>query len=87
MNKNVAIHLERKEYWRTIIKQCDASGQLQQDWCRENKVSATSLSKWRTVIWREEEKEYAAAKEERAFVEMTTALVQKESKRPLIGVH
>jgi len=84
MNKVEAVHLERKEYWRALIKRCDASGQLQQDWCKENNVCATSMSKWRRTIWREEEaeKEFAAAREEQAFIDITTELAQeKDSER------
>ena len=55
MNKNQIVHQERKEYWRELIKQCDASGQTQQEWCQENKVCSASLSRWRNQIWREEE--------------------------------
>ena len=55
MNKNEMVHLERKEYWRNLIQQCDASGQAQQDWCKEHSVCAASLSRWRNQIWREEE--------------------------------
>ena len=81
MNKNHAIHLERKEHWRALIKQCDASGQTQQDWCKENQVCNASLSRWRNQIWREEEaeKEFAAAREERSFVEITPKLYNKEN--------
>ena len=84
MNRAEAVHLERKEYWKNLIKQCDDSGQLQQDWCRENNVCSTSMSKWHTTIWREEEaeKEFEVAREERAFVEMTAELAQeKDSER------
>ena len=72
MNKTEMIHKERKEYWRGLIKRCDASGVNQKDWCHENGICSTSMSKWRTVIWREEEakKEFAAAREERCFVEI-----------------
>ena len=72
MNKNEQVHNERKEYWRELIRQCDSSGQTQQDWCRENKVCSASLSRWRNQIWREEEaeKEFAAAREEHCFVEI-----------------
>ena len=72
MNKTEMIHNERKEHWRGLIKRCDASGQTQQDWCRENDVCFASMSKWRNTIWREEEaeKEFAAAREERCFVEI-----------------
>ena len=72
MNKNQIVHQERKEYWRELIKQCDASGQTQQEWCQENKVCSASLSRWRNQIWREEEaeKEFAAIREEHCFVEI-----------------
>ena len=85
MNKNEMVHLERKEYWRNLIQQCDASGQAQQDWCKEHSVCAASLSRWRNQIWREEEaeKEIAAAREERCFVEILPETAEdsgKESK-------
>ena len=72
MNKNQMVHQERQEYWRELIKQCDASGHTQQEWCQENKVCSASLSRWRNQIWREEEaeKEFAAAREEHSFVEI-----------------
>ena len=75
MNKVEQYHNERKEYWRNLINQCDASGKLQKDWCQENGVSNTSMSKWRNQIWREEEaeKEFAAAREEHCFVEIKAA--------------
>ena len=78
MNKNEMVHLERKEHWRSLIQQCEASGQTQQDWCKEHRVCSASLSRWRTQIWREEEaeKEFAAAREERCFVEMTSEMNQ-----------
>ena len=74
MNKIEQIHNERKEYWRELIKQCDASGLSQQDWCKDNNVCVASMSKWRNQIWREEEaeKEFAAAREEHCFVEIKT---------------
>lgn len=55
MNKVQLIHNERKEHWRKLIEQCDASGKTQQEWCQENHVCMGSLSKWRRTIWREEE--------------------------------
>lgn len=72
MNKTEQIHNERKEYWRSLINQCDASGKLQKDWCQENGICSTSMSSWRRRIWREEEaeKEFAAAREEHCFVEI-----------------
>ena len=74
MNKTEQIHNERKEYWRNLINQCDASGKLQKDWCQENGICSASMSKWRNQIWREEEaeKEFAAARarEEHCFVEI-----------------
>ena len=75
MNKVEQYHNERKEYWRNLINQCDASGKLQKDWCQENGVSNTSMSKWRNQIWREEEaeKEFAATREEHCFVEIKAA--------------
>ena len=75
MNKVEQYHNERKEYWRNLINQCDASGKLQKDWCQENGICSTSMSKWRNQIWREEEaeKEFAAAREEHCFVEIKAA--------------
>ena len=72
MNRSEMFHNERKEYWRELIRQCDASGQMQRDWCQENGICSTSMSKWRNQIWREEEaeKEFAAAREEHCFVEI-----------------
>ena len=72
MNKTEMVHNERKEYWRELITRCDASGKNQKDWCQENGICSTSMSKWRNVIWREEEaeKEFAAVREERCFVEI-----------------
>ena len=86
MNKNEMVHLERKEYWRNLIQQCDASGQAQQDWCKEHSVCAASLSRWRNIIWREEEaeREITAAREERCFVEMTSEISKdKEGNKEL----
>ena len=82
MNKNQIVHLERKEYWRGLIKQCDASGQTQQEWCQENKVCSASLSRWRNQIWREEEaeKEFAAAREEHCFVEIKAGVSDSDNK-------
>lgn len=75
MNRSELIHNERKEYWRELIRQCDASGQMQRDWCQENGICSTSMSKWRNQIWREEEaeKEFAAIREEHCFVEIKAA--------------
>ena len=72
MNMEEQIHNVRKEYWRTLIRQCDASGKLQKDWCQENGICSTSMSTWRSQLRREEaaEKEFAAAKEEHCFVEI-----------------
>ena len=82
MNKNEMYHNERKEYWRDLISRCDASGMNQQEWCQENHVCSTSMSKWRNVIWREEEaeKEFAAAREERAFVEIKLKQPARDNK-------
>ena len=72
MNKVEQYHNERKEYWRSLINQCNASGKSQIEWCQENGICNASMSKWRTKIWREEEaeKEFAAAREEHCFVEI-----------------
>ena len=80
MNKTEMVHNERKEYWREQITRCDASGMSQRDWCRENNICSTSMSKWRNTIWREEEaeKEFAANREERAFVEIKANQVEDE---------
>lgn len=50
MNKTEMIHNERKEYWRELITRCDASGMNQRDWCQENNICSTSMSKWRNVL-------------------------------------
>ena len=75
MNRVEMVHNERKEHWRGLIAQCEASGMTQQEWCRENQVCNASMSKWRTTIWREEiaQKEFAAVQEEHCFVEVTVA--------------
>ena len=72
MNKTEQVHNERKEYWRRQIALCDASDKNQKEWCLENGICSTSMSKWRNQIWREEEaeKEFAAAREEHCFVEI-----------------
>ncbi len=73
MNKTEQVHNERKEYWRRQIALCDASDKNQKEWCQENGICSTSMSKWRNQIWREEEaeKELAVAREEHSFVEIT----------------
>ena len=82
MNKTEEIHNERKEYWRELIRQCDTSGKLQKDWCQENGICSTSMSKWRNQIWREEEaeKEFAAAREEHCFVEIKADVSESDNK-------
>ena len=89
MNKTEMFHNERKEYWRELITRCDASGLNQRDWCLENNICSTSMSKWRNTIWREEEaeKEFAAAREERAFVEMKVNQTENEggAKELIVG--
>lgn len=57
MTRQQEIHQERKEHWRRLIRECEASGMLQQDWCKAHQVCCASLSRWRTQIWREEEAE------------------------------
>ena len=73
MNRVEQVPNERKEYWRRQIVLCDASDKTQKEWCLENGICSTSMSKWRNQIWREEEaeKEFAAAREEHSFVEIT----------------
>ena len=82
MNKVEQIHNERKEYWRNLINQCDASGLTQQEWCQANSVCYASMSKWRNQIWREEEaeKEFAAAREEHCFVEIRADVNERDNK-------
>lgn len=73
MNRVEQFHNERKEYWRSQIALCDASDKNQKEWCLENGICSTSMSKQRNQIWREEEaeKEFATAREEHSFVEIT----------------
>ena len=80
MNKVEAVHLERKEHWRKLINECDASGLTQQAWCIAHGVCQGSLSKWRRQIWREEEaeEEFAAAREERSFVQITDKVKEED---------
>ena len=87
MNKTEQIHNERKEYWRDLIQQCDSSGLKQQEWCQENGICNTSMSKWRRVIWREEEaeKEIAAAREEHCFVEIKADPDEKDNEEKALA--
>lgn len=45
MNRVEQFHNERKEYWRSQIALCDASDKNQKEWCLENGICSTSMSK------------------------------------------